>query len=96
VRIALLASRPRLGHPFHIASTLITMRKLIQYIWFPRSTPGILMYFFAGRTSPQRIRFSWVKRVIGNALANLNAARRLITCAFGYPLAIGFGEVDPP
>jgi hypothetical protein len=55
VRIALSASQPRLGRPFHIASTVITMRKLIQYIWFPQSTPAILMYFSAGRTSPQRI-----------------------------------------
>jgi hypothetical protein len=37
VWIVLSASRPRLGRPFHIASTLITMRKLSQYIWFPQS-----------------------------------------------------------
>src|SRR5215216_6234195 len=45
VRIALLASRPRLGRPFHIAATLITVWKLIQYIWFPQPTIDILPYF---------------------------------------------------
>src|SRR5205807_6506104 len=45
VRIALSASRPRFVRPFHIQGTLITMRKLIQYIQFPRSTVDILLYF---------------------------------------------------